>query len=97
MGNFKKFVVREKASKIVKKKHNYWDNFDYKPSYELASNEELVTYVNNIYLLLADKNFNLDKAKCENAGFRYDEAITDSFEFYLVNQKELERRYLMEV
>ena len=35
--------------------------------------------------------------KCESHGFVYDDKVTDAFDFYCANQKELERRYLMEV
>ena len=95
---FKKFVIREKKSNIQHVKQKYWmDKYDYKPSYTLAHNNELVTYVNTMFETLLGKDGKLSMSKCESMNFRYDENIHDAFEFYCVNQEAIEYRYFMEV
>ena len=98
MSKFKKFVIKEKASNVVKQKLNYYTRkHGFVPNFELAHNPELIVYVNAMYVNMSDDKKKLCPNKCKNHGFVYDENVTDAFEFYCANQRELERRYLMEV
>lgn len=93
-----KYIPRITKSNVSHRKQSYWvDNYNFEPSFELATNPELIAYVNSTFLGLLDDKENLCETKCKKLGFKYDENIVDSFEFYMTNQKDLECRYFMEV
>jgi len=93
-----RYVPRVSNSNVSHRKQTYWvQKYGFEPSFELATNPELVAYVNTMFLSLLDDKEKLCETKCKKLGFKYDENIVDSFEFYMTNQKDLECRYFMEV